>query len=383
MEPACLLIVDDNPENLTVLGELLQDDYRVRAANAGPVALKLARLAPQPDLILLDVMMPGMSGHEVLQALRSDPATRDIPVIFVTAMNAVEDEAKGLALGAVDYLTKPLSPPIVQARVRTHLELKRTRDLLRNDNLRLEAEVARRMRDNLHIQEASILALASLAETRDNETGNHLRRTQEYVRRLARQVQHHPRFAATLDDCTIDLMAKSAPLHDIGKVGIPDKVLLKPGKLTPAEWTIMQTHARIGADAIERAERDAERPIAFLAYAKEIAGCHHERWNGEGYPNGLAGEAIPVSARLMAVADVFDALISRRVYKEPMPFDQARDIIKAQRGEHFDPVLVDAFLEIYDDFCAIAERFADSQEDVERKNGLLDALNTLEASEQS
>jgi len=356
---ATILVVDDTPENLTVLGELLESEYRVRVANSGVRALKIAESQPRPDLILLDVMMPEMDGYEVLRQLRSRPTTRDIPVIFVTAMDATEEEEHGLEAGAVDYITKPIRPSIVLARVRTQLEVKRARDLLKNQNAFLEAEVARRMADNQLIQEVSIHALARLAETRDPETGNHLRRTQEYVRTLAVRLSDHERFSSTLNFHTIDLLAKSAPLHDIGKVGIPDHVLLKPGKLTPEEWVIMRTHARLGYEAIEQAEKDAEKPVEFLALAKQIALCHHEKWDGSGYPGGLAGDAIPVSARLMALADVFDALINRRVYKAPMPYEEARSIIVADRGKHFDPDVVDAFVATFDQFVRIAERYRD------------------------
>lgn len=357
-----ILVVDDTPENVIILGELLQPYYRVRVASSGARALQIAALDPKPDLILLDVMMPEMDGYAVLTQLRDDPATRDIPVIFVTAMDTLEDEQRGFDLGAVDYITKPLRPAIVLARTRAHLELKQARDWLREQNTFLEAEVARRLSENLLIQEASIRALARLAETRDSETGNHLRRTQEYVRILAKQLQSQPRFAALLSDHNIDLIARSAPLHDIGKVGIPDHILLKPGKLTPEEWEVMKTHAQLGSEAIEQAERDAEKPVEFFALAKEITRWHHEKWDGSGYPDGLAGEAIPVSARLMALADVFDALICRRVYKPPMPFTQARDIIVAERGRHFDPEIVDAFLAVFAKFEAIAERYGDSDE---------------------
>ncbi len=356
---ATILIVDDTPENLAVLGELLQPPYRVRAANSGQRALKVAVIEPIPDLILLDVMMPEMDGYTVLERLRADPRTRDVPVIFVTAMDRSEDEEKGLDCGAVDYITKPLRPAVVLARVRAQLELKAARDILRNQNAYLEAEVARRMSENQLIQEVSIHALARLAETRDPETGNHLRRTQEYVRTLGNALRSHPRFAAALDDHAIDTLARSAPLHDIGKVGIPDHILLKPGKLTPDEWAIMKTHAELGFQAIAQAERDAVKPVKFLAVAKEIAHYHHEKWDGSGYPAGLAGDAIPVSARLMALADVFDALINKRVYKQPMPYDEARDIIVANRGSHFDPDVVDAFVASYDLFRAIADRYRD------------------------
>jgi putative two-component system response regulator len=357
-----ILVVDDSPENLTVLGELLQPSYRVLAATTGRRALQLAAADPRPDLILLDVMMPEMDGHEVMERLSADPRARAIPVIFVTAMNATEEEEWGLALGAVDYITKPFKPAVVLARVRTHIELKRARDRLQNQNAYLEAEVQRRTHENALVQDASIHALARLAETRDPETGNHIRRTQEYVRVLATRLREHRRFAASLTNHVIELLYKSAPLHDIGKVGIPDHILLKPGKLTPQEWTIMQRHARLGADAIERAERDVAQPIEFLAIAKEIALHHHEKWDGSGYPDGLAGDAIPFPARLMALADVFDAVISRRVYKEPLPFERARSIITAGRGCHFDPDVVSAFEADFDRFRAIAQRYGDSED---------------------
>ncbi|WP_157271933.1 HD-GYP domain-containing protein [Azohydromonas aeria] len=359
MSQSTILIVDDHPENLTVLGELLCGHYRVRAANSGARALQLAAQQPVPDLVLLDIMMPAMSGYEVLQRLHAESATRDVPVIFITALDAVEDEQRGLALGAVDYIAKPLHPAIVLARVRTHLELKRARDLLRRDNAALEAEIGRRMHENQVIQDVTIRALARLAETRDNETGNHILRTQEYVLTLARLARALPRFAAALDERSIALMAKSAPLHDIGKVGIPDQILLKPAKLTAEEWAVMKTHAALGAAAIDRAVADMREPVEFLAYARDIALRHHERWDGSGYPGGLAGEAIPLPARLMAIADVFDALISRRVYKAPMPMEQVREILAAERGRHFDPDLLDCFLAHYDEFCAIARRHPD------------------------
>jgi len=362
-----ILVVDDGPENLTVLGELLQSSYRVLAANSGRRALQLAVAEPRPDLILLDVMMPEMDGYEVLEKLADDPRSHDIPVIFVTAMSAVEEEEWGLGLGAVDYITKPLKPAIVLARVRTQMELKHARDRLQDQNTYLEAEVRRRMHENTLVQEASIHALARLAETRDPETGNHILRTQEYVRVLATRLRTHPRFSAHLDDHAIELLYKSAPLHDIGKVGIPDHILLKPGKLTPQEWVIMKTHARLGAEAIERAEEDVARPIEFLAIAKEIALHHHEKWDGTGYPDALAGDAIPFPARLMALADVFDAVISRRVYKEPMSIERAHEIITGGSGRHFDPDVVAAFEADFDVFRDIAERYSDSEEAVQSK----------------
>jgi putative two-component system response regulator len=362
-----LLIVDDSPSNLSVLGGVLAPCYGVRAATSGERALRIAHGEPQPDLILLDIMMPDMDGYAVLEALRTDQRTADIPVIFVTALDSIVDEEKGLVLGASDYITKPFHPAIVLARVRAHLELKEARDWLKGQNQSLEAEVARRMQENVFVQEVSIRALARLAEVRDPETGNHLLRTQNYVRTLAMRLRDHVRFSHLMTPSYIDLLAKSAPLHDIGKVGIPDSILLKPGKLTPEEWLIMKTHAKLGSDAIESAERDAERPIDFLAVAKEIAYRHHEKWDGSGYPDGLAGDEIPISARLMALADVFDALISRRVYKEPFTLEKATGIIMEGRASHFDPDVVDAFLVERDTFQAIAARYVDTDEDLARK----------------
>jgi len=362
-----VLIVDDAPENLQVLGEILQAHYRVRAASNGERALQVAASEPRPDIVLLDIMMPGIDGYEVLQRLHTNAATSDIPVIFVTAMTAVGDEERGLNLGAVDYITKPVQPAIVLARVRAHLELKQARDWLKDQNTFLESEIVRRMAENIEVQDISIRTLARLAEVRDPETGNHLLRTQAYVRTLARQLRTRPRFADLLTPAYIETLTKSAPLHDIGKVGIPDHILLKPGKLSAEEFTVMKTHAKLGSDAIEKAELDAERPIAFLATAKEIARWHHEKWDGSGYPDGLRGDAIPASARLMALADVFDALISRRFYKEPMLTEKAAAIIIGGRGTHFDPDVVDAFIATRDDFLAIARRHADSEDLLQQK----------------
>ena len=350
-----VLIVDDLPENLSVLGSLLQGaGYRVKVANSGPVALRLAAQPPKPSLILLDVMMPDMDGHEVLRQLRGNVITRDIPVIFLTALNAGEDEERAFDAGIADFIVKPIKPAVVLARVRSQLLIRQARRWLQDQNMALEAEVARRMQENELIQAVSIRALAHLAETRDNETGNHIQRTQSYVRLLAARLSDHPRFSATLSNKYIEILARSAPLHDIGKVGIPDNILLKPGKLTPEEWEIMKTHTLLGSDAITLAERDIDASVEFLSQAKEIVRWHHERWDGKGYPDGLVGEEIPVSARLMALADVFDALISKRVYKEAFSFEIVHEIIRDERGRQFDPDVADAFLSAREEFEAIA-----------------------------
>jgi putative two-component system response regulator len=384
---ATVLVVDDTPQNLTLLGQVLGERYRVKVAPSGRRALQIATAKHQPDVILLDVMMPEMDGYAVLAALKADLATRDIPVIFVTAMTDSEDEERGLGAGAVDYISKPICPSVVLARVAAHVELKQARDRLRDENAFLEAEIERRMQHNQLIQDTAIRALASLAEARDNETGRHIRRTQAYVGVLARHLSTHPRFSAFLTEPMIRMIVKSAPLHDIGKVGIPDAVLLKNGHLDDAEMAIMETHCRVGGDAIDLAMRgelsdeeyaalqrhchlggDAlseameaieQLPLGFLNIARNIALWHHERWDGTGYPDGLAGDDIPIPARLMALADTFDALVSRRVYKPPIPLEQTAAMIIAGSGSHFDPDVVDAFVANRDRFAAILAEFAD------------------------
>ena len=366
-----ILVVDDEPANLAVLSGVLASLGRVLAVTSGERALRAAAGPPVPDLILLDVMMPVLDGYGVLAQLRTQPATRDIPVIFITALSDAVDEAHGLSLGAVDYLTKPVNPAIVMARVRAQLEIKAARDQLRVQNAWLEAEVRRRLRDNLLIQEVSLNALAGLAETRDTDIGNHIYRTQAYLEVLARGLAQDPRWTAALDGERLDQIIKAAALHDLGKIGIPDHILLKPGPLTPGEFEVMKGHARIGGTAIDRAiERclahqgaawGPERPsaLAFLEVASLIATHHHERWDGTGYPDGLAGEAIPLPARIMAVADVYDALTSPRTYRAALSAEAASDYIISQESGQFDPSLVAVFREQQSCIAGIAREFAD------------------------
>ncbi len=364
---ATVLVIDDSPDNLTLMSGLLKVLYRVKVADSGAAGLKVARSAQPPDLILLDVMMADMDGYEVCTQLKADLPTSAIPVIFLTARSDTADEEKGLSLGAVDYITKPISPAIFLARVATQLALKASADMLRDQNGYLEQEVARRTRELSIVQDVTILAMTSLGETRDSDTGNHIRRTQNYVKALAQALCSHARFSSDLTAQVIDILFKSAPLHDIGKVGIPDRILLKPSKLTFEEFELMKTHTTLGFDAIEQAEKALGFEVPFLRTAKEITLSHQEKWDGSGYPQGLKGDAIPVSARLMAVADVYDALISRRVYKDPVPHDRAVQIIFQGRGAHFDPDMVDAFIEIQDEFHAIAQRFQDSDSQMQKK----------------
>ncbi|MDV2078323.1 HD-GYP domain-containing protein [Marinobacter xestospongiae] len=304
-----LLVVDDEPTNLQVLKNILAADYRLLFARDGERALQLAA-SETPDLVLLDVMMPGLSGHDVCRRLKAEAATAAIPVIFVTALSDVEDEALGFELGAVDYLTKPVSPAIVQARVRNHLSLVRM--------------------EELHQTRLSIVQrLGRAAEFKDNETGLHVIRMSLFSQLIARE-------AGFSEDYADDLL-NAAPMHDIGKIGIPDAVLLKPGRLDQDEWQIMRQHAEIGARII------GEDGSRLLRMARDIALYHHEKWDGSGYPYGLSGTDIPTEARIVALADVFDALTSERPYKKAWSIDDASALIREESGRHFDPELVEVF----------------------------------------
>ena len=349
-----ILIVDDEPININLLGQALQGTYNILVATNGADAIRLAQKSPCPDLILLDVMMPDMDGYEVCQRLKESVITNKTPVIFVTAMGAQQDEAKGFQVGGVDYITKPLSAVTVRARVKTHLALY-------DQNRELEKKVKERTNELVHAQEATIYSMAILAETRDNETGAHIMRTQHYVKILAEELVRMGKYHNVLDTKQINLIFKSAPLHDIGKVGIPDRILRKPDKLTDQEFSEMKKHPTYGRDAIIKAEMALgnKNPTSFLSLAREIAYSHHEKWNGEGYPQGLSGTEIPLSGRLMAIADVYDALAMKRVYRAALPHETAVAIIVEDRGEHFDPDLVDAFVNIQDKFKEIAQEYTD------------------------
>jgi putative two-component system response regulator len=357
-EQPSILVIDDTPGNLSLLNQLLREHYRVRLANSGPRGLELAAMAP-PDLILLDIMMPDMDGYQVFQRLQSDPATRRIPVIFLTAKVGAEDEERGLAMGAVDFIHKPIAPSVVLARVRTHLQIRHWQTFLEDKSAWLQQEVESRVSEVFRLQEATIRVMVSLAEFRDECTGNHIRRTQDYVRLLADYLSRQPRDAGFLMPEQIDRIAKASPLHDIGKIAIPDHILLKPGRHTPEEFAIMQTHSVKGESMLLRSLHEMGGDNAMLRFACQIARSHHERWDGGGYPDGLAGEAIPLAARLMAVADVYDALRSRRPYKKAFDHAEAVDIIVQGKGSHFDPLLVEAFLALQGVFSEIATKLAD------------------------
>ena len=366
-----VLIVDDSPVNLSLLGNLLCQLYTVKAVNHGAKALKVVS-EEQPDLILLDIMMPDISGYEVCRKLKADKHTQHIPVIFLTSKTEAISEEMGMSMGAVDYITRPINPEILLSRVRAHfLEASYLRTM-RVNNEYLEYEVTKRARDLATLQQVTIMALASLAEVRDLETGSHLRRTQNYIRALARHLRSHPRFSNSLNDAMIEMLFQCAPLHDIGKVGIPDRILLKPGRYEPHEFEIMKTHPALGFEALNHAQVTAGASIEFLEVAKDIVYSHHEKWDGSGYPQGLVGDAIPIPARLMAIADVYDALICKRVYKPGMTHEKAVEIIVQGRGQHFDPDVVDAFLALGPEFQDIALRFVDSDAELQAKANFLD-----------
>ncbi len=322
-----ILIVDDEANNLQVLRHILQDDYRLVFAKSGAKALELVA-KEKPGLILLDVMMPEMSGHEVCRILKSQPQTRGIPVIFVTALADINDEKLGFELGAVDYITKPVSPPIVRARVKNHLSLVRVEELLET-----------------RLQIVQTLGLA--AEYKDNETGLHVIRMSRYTQLLAR--------AAGFSDADAERILHAAPMHDVGKIGIPDAILRKPGKLDADEWEVMQTHAAIGGRII------GQHSSGLLKMAHDIAVSHHEKWDGSGYPAGLAGTDIPLEGRIVAIADVFDALTSERPYKKAWPVEQAVQLLRDEAGKHFDPELVPLFIELLPQVLQIKEQWAEER----------------------
>jgi putative two-component system response regulator len=354
-----VLAVDDTPANLTLLAQLLGPHYRVQLAVSGTKAIEIAQ-RQAPDLIVLDVMMPEMDGYEACRRLKADPRTRDVPVLFLTALNSPDDETCGFEVGGADFIAKPFTPATLLARVRTHLELKAWHDALRDRNAWLQVELESRLRDVEYLRDTTLFVMVALAEFRDTDTGNHIRRTQEYVRVLAQWLALQDNAPPGLDAAQIDALARAAPLHDVGKVAIPDHILLKPGPLTADEWVVMKTHAQRGGDLLQRAvDRLGERAGPLLHHAIQIARHHHEKWDGSGYPDGLAGTAIPLSARLMAVADVYDALINRRPYKTSMSHEQALAIIEQGSGSHFDPTLVQALRAVQPQLISIAKQWQD------------------------
>jgi cyclic di-GMP phosphodiesterase len=344
-----VLVVDDVPENIDVLNGILHGDYKVKVALNGAKALNIAASERPPDLILLDIMMPEMDGYEVCRRLKADFTTRKIPVIFVTAKGEIEDETKGFELGAVDYITKPVSPPIVQARVRTQLALY-------DQNRLLEEKVRHRTAELNETRLQIIQRLGRAAEYKDNETGMHVIRMSHYSKRLG--------LAAGMDEEDAELLLNASPMHDIGKIGIPDRILQKRSALDEDEWAIMKQHPQFGAEIL------GKHASELLEMARVIALTHHEKWDASGYPNRLDGERIPFVGRVVAIADVFDALTTVRPYKKAWTVEETLEWIRRQRGNHFDPVLVDRFVGIMPEVLEIRERYAEasvSWEDKDKK----------------
>ncbi|HIJ83606.1 MAG: two-component system response regulator [Magnetococcales bacterium] len=340
-----ILIVDDVPDNLYVLQRMLSSHYRVQIATNGRIAIKIALSPTQPDLILLDVMMPELDGYETCRLLKQQERTRDIPILFVTARSEAEDETRGFELGAADYLVKPVSPPVVLARVRTHLSMRDQRKLLADQVALRTAQLQVR---NMELEETRMEVIRQLgraSEYRDNETGLHVVRMSRYVHLLA--------LRSGLSEPEADQLMQAAPMHDLGKIGIPDHILLKPGKLTSEEFDIIKTHAEIGYEIIGPQKSD------LLNMGRVIALTHHEKWNGTGYPKRIAGEVIPLAGRLVAIGDVFDALTSSRPYKKAWTLDDALGLLAKESGEHFDPRLAQIFSGLRDDLAKIMEKYQD------------------------
>lgn len=352
---ASILIVDDTPANLQLLeGMLRQHGYEPRPVPSGRMALQAARIDP-PDLILLDINMPGMNGYEVCRHLKADPQLKDIPVLFISAMNEMPDKMEAFTTGGVDYITKPFQFAEVQARVAVHLKLRRLQLELEKYNCHLQELVADQVKEISELQMATIFALAKLSESRDDMTGRHLERVQSFCKLLAQQLRENGSYQEEIDETFIEDIFRASPLHDIGKVGIPDAILLKPGKLTAEEFEVMKGHSLIGAQTLE-AVRNQSPHNAFIKMGIEISRSHHERWDGCGYPDSLAGEKIPLAARVMALADVYDALRSRRTYKSALPHPQCRRILLEESDGHFDPTVAAAFEILEDEFRSTWER---------------------------
>lgn len=347
-----VLIVDDTPDNVWILAEVLKEECTIMVARNGTAALEAAHGTPQPDLILLDVLMPGMDGYEVCRILKSTPPTQDIPVIFVTSQDESGHEEQGLTLGAADYIRKPFVPSLVRMRVSAQLELKRHRD-------NLSALVRERTRELELTQQFVINALATLAEWRDAQTGEHIRRTRSYVSILAEELRKAINLEEMQDGQFMETLPLIAPLHDIGKVCVPDSILLKPASLTAEEFEIMKQHTVCARNVLDTAAEEIGNNV-FLRIARELSYSHHERWDGKGYPEGLNETEIPLVARIMAVADVYDALTSHRVYKLPMPHEEAVQIIQNGSGTQFDAQIVDAFLKRESEFRLIMKREKDT-----------------------
>lgn len=346
-ENADILVVDDTVENLTLLTRMLKDcGFQSRPVPNGRLALQAAK-SQKPDLILLDITMPEMDGYEVCRRLKQDPELREIPVVFISALSQTSEKLQAFEVGGVDYITKPFQFEEVKARVETHLKLHRLQ-------INLEQQVDKQVNDISKLQMGMIFGLAKLAEARDNDTGKHLERIQILCKVLADELVNHPDYFEHVNAAYCERIFHASPLHDIGKVGIPDNILLKPGKLTPEEFDVMKTHTSIGASTLAEVKQRFPNN-EFIKMGEKIARSHHEKWSGQGYPNGLKGEDIPLSARIMAIVDVYDAVRSKRVYKPPIPHKETCEIIQRDSGTHFDPNLVEVFTSVEKKFREVWE----------------------------
>ena len=358
-----LLVIENTTENFALINKTLQNTYLIEHASDSKKGLKLALSDTPPDLILLNTALPDMDGYEVCRRLKEQPETQNIPVIFIAAESSPAEEEKGLALGAVDYITKPLSPPIVKNRVKTHLAIKDSIETIHHRIYIKQSTANDAIQDIFHgyssytLKDESILAIASLAESYDSDITNHLRRTQHYVKAMAEQLISKVRDPLSLTPSDIALLYKSVPLHDIGKLYLPTEILQKKAGYTESEFNTMRRHTILGLHAIEQAEKVCGIDGQYLHFAKEIALSHHERWDGSGYPNGLKEKDIPLSARLMAVADVYDAIISKKTYSDSLSHEEAINIIYAGKNNLFDPEIIDAFVAIEQEINAIAARY--------------------------
>lgn len=372
---ATILVINDDANNLALIRDVLESHYKtIKVAVNKKEVLKIAKSSSLPDIILLDVAIPKEDSYEICKQLKEKPSTHSIPILFLVENNEPLDDSYIFEMGADDYINKPISPATLAARVNTHLQNKRLKAISDNQTNLLENQIQEHPTNLMVTQYAAIYAMGYLSGVRENITGNHIWRNQHYVKALAEKLRDHPRFSGFLnDDNTIEMLFMTAPLHDIGNVGVPDRILLKPGRLTLEEFEIVKSHTHLGRDVISQTERDFGIEIPILKFAKEIIYSHHEKWDGSGYPEGLAGNTIPIPARIAAIADVYDALIRRLVYKPAVPHDKAVKIILEGRGTHFDPDMIDAFHEIHEDFQRIAYTYADSEQDFRKK---IDYLET-------
>ena len=364
-----MLVVDDNEMNRDLLLRRLDSmGFSLYSAADGEEALAMLE-SHHIDLVLLDIMMPVMDGYEVLAAMQQDPEMSKVPVVMITALDDVESAVRCIDMGAVDYVTKPFNPTLLKARVNACLEQKHIHDLedryreqIERHNQSLAEQVQLQVRELSEAQLSTIFAMSKLAESRDPETGEHLERMREYCKVLSEQMSRMPRYRSIIDRDFVDNIYAASPLHDIGKVGVDDRVLMKPGKLTPDEWLMMKRHPVIGAETLREVDR-THPGNNFIRTGIDIAEGHHEKWDGSGYPNGLRGEEIPLVARILALGDVYDALTSKRCYKEAFSHQKSRTIIFEGRGSHFDPDVVAAFMETEEEFQRIRREFDDPDSD--------------------